>query len=123
MHTFSRAVLRVPLERDLVILFLKPIGCSLLARPPIRVRHHPRRLIHRDDIGILVENRKLHTRHAKLSENTAVDELDERMHDALRVNDDLDPIRPEKRMAGRARSPTRTFRSTPSRSTSPASTT
>ena len=39
-----------------------------------------------------VQHRQLHARHAELRQHAAVDELDERVHDALRMHDDLDPI-------------------------------
>src|SRR5262245_21668100 len=39
-----------------------------------------------------VQHRELHTRHTDLCENTAVDELDERVHDALGMNHYLESV-------------------------------
>ena len=39
-----------------------------------------------------VQDGQLHARHAELREHAAVDELDERVHDALRMHDDLDAV-------------------------------
>src|SRR2546423_4009865 len=39
-----------------------------------------------------VENRKFHGRNAHLCHNTAVDELDKRVNDALRMHHDIDAI-------------------------------
>ncbi len=39
-----------------------------------------------------VQHRQFHARHAHLGEDAAIDELDERVHHTLRVDDDLDPI-------------------------------
>src|SRR6266550_75079 len=47
-----------------------------------------------------IKDGQLHRRHTHLGDDTAIDELDERMHHALRMDDDFYPIvrEPEQKM-------------------------